>query len=135
LAGNSWRQQGGLQFLPVKASLPIPKQDRFTTPRQLELARELFAASAELKSWDAANEAYLGARAITADQPIRGMTDWDSVFGKLGNYLGRECFPADIRDRRAPTLYDSPSEFDPAAWQRLVQPIVQQIQVLETNSQ
>lgn len=134
LAGNSWRQQGGLQFLPVKASLPIPDQTRFSGRQKLALIRHLLAAGAQHKSWEVANEAYLAATAITADQPMRGWTDWDSVLGKLGSYLGRDCFPAVIRDRRAPTIYDSPSEFDPAVWHKLIQPAMQHVRQLEADS-
>jgi hypothetical protein len=133
LTANSWRLQGGLQFLPVKASLPIPDLSRFSMSQRLALARELLTASVEQKSWDVANEAYLAASAITADQPFNKMPDWDSVLEKLGNYLARDCFPSRIRDRRAPMLYDSPSEYDPYVWRKLYEPAVQVLRQFDAD--
>lgn len=134
LTANSWRRQQGLQFLPVRAALPIPNLSQFSGSQRSALVRELLTASVEQKSWDVANEAYLATRAITADPPFNTMHDWDSALGNLGGYLAWDCFPATIRDRRAPTLYDSPSEFDPVAWQKLIEPAVQVLQQLQPDS-
>jgi hypothetical protein len=36
----------------------------------------------------------------------------NSALAELSEYLSRDCFPAELRERRSPTQYDSPTEFD-----------------------
>jgi hypothetical protein len=77
--------------------------------------------SASTSRYDMAVSTCLAARAQIADitreahpQAARQIAAVNSALGELTNYLSRDCFPAEIRDRRLPTQYDSPTDFDPA---------------------
>src|SRR5262249_30698139 len=72
--------------------------------------------------YDNAVRTYLAGRAKMADitpdafpQAARQIAATNSALGELASYLSRDCFPAEIRDRRLPTQYDSPTDFDAAA--------------------
>jgi hypothetical protein len=97
---------------------------------RLALAAQLLIADDTNNSWDDALRAYLALRALTADESISKMADWNSVLGKLNDYLARDCFPPEIRHQRDPSPYDSPSDFNPATWKQQIEPVLQTLRRL-----
>jgi hypothetical protein len=62
------------------------------------------------------------------------MADWKSLLDNLSSYLSRDCFPAEIRQQRTPSTYDSPSNFDPATWKQQIEPVIETLRLLETSN-
>jgi len=102
---------------------------------RIGLARQLLISSGNGNSWDDALHGYLAVQAVTADEPISQMADWNSLLAKLGEYLARDSFPAEIRRGRAPSPYDSPSEFNPAAWKQRLAPVIDRLGMFESTVQ
>jgi hypothetical protein len=125
---------------PTKTAVAIPSSDKpMAVSVRLALAEQLLIAddnnnSWDDNSWDDALRVYLAVRALTADESISKMADWNPVLGKLSEYLARDCFPAEIRHQRDPSPYDSPSDFDPATWKRNIEPIIETLRRLESTN-
>ncbi len=103
--------------------------------QRLGLARQILVADTKSSSWDDALGDYLAVRAITTDESIDKLADWKSLLDKLGEYLSRDCFPAEILHHRSPSPYDSPSNFDPATWKQRFEPVVESLGRLESTTQ
>jgi len=80
----------------------------------------------------------LAARAQIADitreaypEAARQIVAANSALGDLSYYLSRDCFPAAIRDRRPPTQYDSPSDFDPTVLASRRGPLLEALRALK----
>jgi Cytochrome c7 and related cytochrome c/Cytochrome c554 and c-prime len=144
LAGEApWRQaaQGG-RLQPVRwppVLLPELEQRELPAPARLSLARTLLEQSASGEaSWDAATQAYLATRAIDGDftaatfpRAATEIASLDAALGKLGTYLATDCFVSSSADKRRPTQYDSPTQFDRQRLVEQVQSVSESLRRLE----
>jgi hypothetical protein len=93
------------------------------------LVNRFLQAAGDHERWQAATSALASVQAFSRDLPSSDAARLREPLHQLSIFLSIDSFPVELRQRREPTIYDSPSDWDP----RQVQPRIDAIRRVLTE--
>jgi hypothetical protein len=84
--------------------------------------------------WDAVVGGLASVRAFVRDLPDEDAAGLQEPLERLSGYLAMDSFPEELRRLRAPTIYDSPSDFNRREVQPRVDAVLRALKQLESGT-